>query len=179
MKIDAIDEKSILVELSKEDLLKNEITYEQLDYSNEETRKLVRLVLEKIRLETGRMVNDIGSLEVDVMPDSFGGCLMIFKEKETMQRKKEETKAVFVTEEINDIIDLARRLKKEKAMIEKTELYRFEKIFVLFIGEVSAVQYAAVSEYLEPLILNETKVQSIKEACECLIKNCALKTLSQ
>ncbi len=179
MKIDAIDEKSILVELSKEDLLKNKITYEQLDYSNEETRKLVRLVLEKVRLETGRMVNDIGSLEVDVMPDSFGGCLMIFKEKETSQCKKEETEAVFITEEINDIIDLARRLKKEKAMIEKTELYRFEKTLVLFIGEVSDAQYAAVSEYLEPLIINEMKAQSIKEACECLIKSCALKTLSQ
>ena len=42
MKIDAIDEKSVLVELSKEDLSKSEITYEELDYANERTRTFVR-----------------------------------------------------------------------------------------------------------------------------------------
>ena len=56
MKIDAIDEKSILVELSKEDLSKSEITYEELDYANERTRKLVQRILETIRLETGKTV---------------------------------------------------------------------------------------------------------------------------
>lgn len=176
MKIDAIDEKSILVELSKEDLLKNEVTYELLDYSNEETRRLVRSVLEKIRLETGRTVSDIGSLEVDVMPDSFGGCLMIFRESESPETEKV---SVFVTEEINDLIDFARRLKAENAMIEKTELYRFERTFVLFAEKVSAAQHAVACEYLEPLFLSEAKALSIKEACECLLKSSALKTLSQ
>jgi len=178
MKIDAIDENSILVELSKEDLLKSEVTYEQLDYANEETRRLVRLVLEKVRLETGRMISDGASLEVDVMPDSFGGCLMIFKEKER-PKAEEKSSFAFFTEEINDLIDLARRFKKENTVLEKSELYRLEKTFVLFAAGLSSAQNVTVSEYLEPLNLTESKTLRIKEMGECLIKSCALKVLSQ
>lgn len=178
MKIDAIDEKSILVELSKEDLLKNNVTFEQLDYSNEKTRKLVRLVLEKVRLETGRCISDCGSLEVDVMPDSFGGCLMIFKEKAEKREKKEKV-SVFFTDEINDVIDLSRNFKKSGSMIEKNELYRIDRTFVLFAFNVSNAQGAVLNEFLEPLFLSEAKLLSLKEAGECLIKGKALQKLSQ
>lgn len=179
MKIDAFDEKSILVELSKEDLSKNEMTYEQLDYANEKTRKLVRSVLEKIKLETGRFVSNGTSLEVDVMPDSFGGCLMIFKESEESRTEKGGETSVFKTDEINNLIDLSRRLQKENPPIEKTELYFFDETFFLFLKKATTVQKAVAAEYLKPLFLNEAKLLSIKEAGRCLIKNKALETLAR
>ncbi len=179
MKIDAFDEKSILVELSKEDLSKSEMTYEQLDYSNEKTRRLVRSVLEKIRLETGRRVSDGASLEVDVMPDSFGGCLMIFKERKESRTEESEETIVFKTNEINDLIDLSRRLRKENPPIEKTELYLLDEMFFLFLKKVTPAQKAVAAEYLRPLFLSEAKLLSIKEAGKCLIKSKALETLAQ
>ena len=179
MKIDAFDEKSILVELSKDDLSKSEITYEQLDYSNEKTRNLVRSVLEKIRLETGRCVSDCASLEVDVMPDSFGGCLMIFKEKKQNRTEKSEETSAFKTNEINSLIDFSRRIKNEKSKIEKAELYALDGMFFLLAKKLTKEQKAVAAEYLKPLFLSEAKLLSIKEAGKCLIESRAIEVLAQ
>ena len=78
MKIDIATEKSILVELSKEDMSFYDITYEELDYSNIPTRKIIFEIIEQIKEETGKTFDFTDNLQIDVMPDSIGGCLIIF-----------------------------------------------------------------------------------------------------
>lgn len=173
MKIDAIDENSILVELSKEELSKNEVTFEQLDYANEKTRALVRSVLEKIRTETGRCVSKDGALEVDVMPNSSGGCLMLFTENRA-EAQSEGTPAVFKTDEIDNLIDFSRRLKGESS---RSALYRYSDSFFLFAPELSAFQLAVAGEYFETVKLKEEELNVLTEIGECLIQKNALAVL--
>lgn len=178
MKIDAIDEKSILVELSKEDLSKSEITYEELDYKNERTRKLVRRILETIRLETGRIVSENSTLEVEVMPDSFGGCLMIFKEKRAAEPEEADKTAVFFSKNINDFIDCARALKKMKAQQESGGLFSAEGAFFLLLPGCSREKRSVLSEYLEETAFSKAKLGFLLEYGKCLIEKDALEVLS-
>ena len=178
MKIDAIDEKSVLVELSKEDLSKSEITYEELDYANERTRTFVRKILETIRLETGRMVFESGSLEVEVMPDSFGGCLMIFKEKKESDFAEEDKTSVFFSENINDLIDCARVLKGLEAQVESAALYCADGTFFLLLSVCSSKKRSVLSEYLEEAAFTEERLCFLKEYGKCLIERDALAVLS-
>lgn len=178
MKIDAIDEKSVLVELSKEDLSKSEITYEELDYANERTRTFVRKILETIRLETGRTVFESGSLEVEVMPDSFGGCLMIFKEKKESDFAEEDKTSVFFSENINDLIDCARVLKGLEAQVESAALYCADGTFFLLLSVCSSKKRSVLSEYLEEAAFTEERLGFLKEYGKCLIERDALAVLS-
>ena len=178
MKIDAIDEKSVLVELSKEDLSKSEITYEELDYANERTRTFVRKILEIIRLETGRTVFESGSLEVEVMPDSFGGCLMIFKEKKESAFTEEDKTSVFFSENINDLIDCARVLKGLEAAEKSGALYCADGTFFLLLSVCSSKKRSVLSEYLEEAAFTEERLGFLKEYGKCLIERDALAVLS-
>ena len=178
MKIDAIDEKSVLVELSKEDLSKSEITYEELDYANERTRTFVRKILETIRLETGRTVFESGSLEVEVMPDSFGGCLMIFKEKKESNFAEEDKTSVFFSENINDLIDCARVLKGLEAPEKSGALYCADGTFFLLLSVCSSKKRSVLSEYLEEAAFTEERLGFLKEYGKCLIERDALAVLS-
>ena len=178
MKIDAIDEKSVLVELSKEDLSKSEITYEELDYANERTRTFVRKILETIRLETGRTGFESGSLDVEVMPDSFGGCLMIFKKKNESDFTEKENTAVFFSENINDLIDCARVLKNLEAQVESGALYCADGTFFLLLSGYPGKKRSVLSEYLEEAAFTEERLGFLKEYGKCLIESDALAVLS-
>ena len=178
MKIDAIDEKSVLVELSKEDLSKSEITYEELDYANERTRTFVRKILETIRLETGRTGFESGSLEVEVMPDSFGGCLMIFKEKKESAFTEEDKTSVFFSENINDLIDCARVLKGLEAPEKSGALYCADGTFFLLLSGYPGKKRSVLSEYLEEAAFTEERLGFLKEYGKCLIESDALAVLS-
>ena len=178
MKIDAIDEKSVLVELSKEDLSKSEITYEELDYANERTRTFVRKILETISIETGRTVFESGSLEVEVMPDSFGGCLMIFKEKKESAFTEEDKTSVFFSENINDLIDCARVLKGLEAAEKSGALYCADGTFFLLLSGYPGKKRSVLSEYLEEAAFTEERLGFLKEYGKCLIERDALAVLS-
>lgn len=178
MRIDITDRKSIMVELSKDDLLKSEITYDQLDYSNPQTQKLVRSILEKIRSETGLCFSEYCSLEVDVMPDSFGGCLMIFKEGEKA-RCTEEGEALFACENINDLIDCSRAAKSSFETVPNGKLYKSDDGYYLFIGECRKEFSLFLSEYLSKLSISKAAREMLLEKAECLAENGALTLFSR
>lgn len=178
MKIDAIDEKSVLVELSKEDLEKRRITYEELDYANERTKNLVRNILETIRLETGKAVLSCSSLEVEVMPDSFGGCLMIFKQGKENAGVETEQTTVFFSENINNFIDSARALKNLEAKEQSDSLYRADGTFFLLVSGCCGKKRCVLSEYLDEASFDEARLNSLREYGECLIEKDALTVLS-
>lgn len=174
MRIDITDKKSIMVELSKDDLSKSEMTYEQLDYSNPQTRKLVRRVLEKIRSETGLFVSECSSLEVEVMPDSFGGCLMFFKEA---QKQKENEAALFFCENVSDLIDCARAAKKAFKILPKASLFQNGGSYLLFVSECGADLSAFFGEYLSKSFASETQRAALLEHSVILAKSDALALL--
>ena len=55
-----------------------DITYDSMDYSNIETRRVIWTILDRVRQRTGKDVDPSGNLMIEAAPDSSGGCMLMF-----------------------------------------------------------------------------------------------------
>lgn len=78
MDIQHIGTNKFLVGLSRSDMEQLDITYDEMDYSNIETRRVIWSILDTVRQRTGRDVDPSGNLMIEAAPDSTGGCLLMF-----------------------------------------------------------------------------------------------------
>lgn len=78
MDIQPISNNKFVVGLTKADLSDLEITYDEMDYSNIETRRVIWSILDAVRESTGRDVDPSGNLMIEAAPDCHGGCLLLF-----------------------------------------------------------------------------------------------------
>ncbi len=76
--IQPIGSNRFIVGLTKTDMEQLDITYDSMDYSNIETRRVIWTILDRVRQRTGRDVDPSGSLMIEAAPDSSGGCFLMF-----------------------------------------------------------------------------------------------------
>jgi len=120
MRIEAITGRKIVVELSREDMEQLDITYEALDYACVDTRRVIWVILDRVRENTGCDIDPSGQLLIDAMPRPAGGCILFFTIKgsggseafggcvsERVLRKQEQLAAVFEFECVNALLDCA------------------------------------------------------------------------
>lgn len=78
MDIQPISSNKFIVGLSCDDMKQLDITYDDMDYSNVETRRVIWTILDTVRRNTGRDVDPSGNLVIEAAPDMGGGCLLVF-----------------------------------------------------------------------------------------------------
>ncbi|MBO5422060.1 MAG: hypothetical protein J6A67_09015 [Clostridia bacterium] len=78
MDIQPIGSNKFLVGLNREDLRQLDITYDTMDYSNIETRRVIWTILDRVRKATGRDIDPSGNLVIEASPDGTGGCVLMF-----------------------------------------------------------------------------------------------------
>lgn len=78
MKIDSPAEDRIIVELSKKEMKELDITYEQMDYSALETRRVIRSVLDAAGKALGIDVDFSRRMLIEAIPEADGGCILSF-----------------------------------------------------------------------------------------------------
>lgn len=78
MKIHAQNPNTIVVELSNGDLRELDITFDEMDYSNIETRRVIWTLLDEARRELGCDIDPSGQMLVEASPMKEGGCEIIF-----------------------------------------------------------------------------------------------------
>lgn len=76
--IQHIGNNKFLVGLTKNDMEQLDITYDSMDYSNIETRRVIWTILDRVRQRTGKDVDPSGNLVIEAAPDSTGGCFLMF-----------------------------------------------------------------------------------------------------
>ena len=76
MKIQAPTENRITIELSARDMDALNITYEQMDYSNIETRRVVWTLLDRAGHELKRDIDPSGRMIIEAVPAGRGGCVL-------------------------------------------------------------------------------------------------------
>ena len=104
MKIEAIGEEKILVALSDKDLTELDITYDEMDYSNIETRRVIWTILDEAKRSLGKSIDTDGRILIEVTPSDDGGCIMCFttmpgtdyKSKKKLIMKKEAEPILFI-----------------------------------------------------------------------------------
>ena len=78
MKINSPAEDKIIVDLSEQDMLGLNITYEEMDYSTIETRRVIWTVLDEAGKALGRDFDLSRRMIIEATPKRGGGCTLSF-----------------------------------------------------------------------------------------------------
>jgi len=138
--IEAIGENEITVDLTRQDMTELDISYEEMDYANIETRRVIWTLLDKAGQALGRDIDPTGRMMIEAMPKQNGGCVMRFtilrEEKPKEQRaqkslvKREESILTYEFRSVNDLLDCAQRFWQlgfppvKSSLLEREGCYR-------------------------------------------------------
>ena len=130
MKIDSPNKNKIIVELTDEDMLSLDITYDELDYSNIETRRVIWTILAKARKSLGRDIDPSGKIVIETLPSRTGGCMILFTVSDKTEARKSNLpvrlsreSAVYELDSIDNVIDLYNSIKSSYDFPLSAELY--------------------------------------------------------
>lgn len=136
MKIEAIGDEKILVNLSSEDMKELDITYDEMDYGNIETRRVIWTILDEAGKKLGIHLYTDKRLLIEAAPDDNGGCVMMFtvtdttvKNGKNLVMKKEKETLIWQTENENIFLDALLLLKNEKEKILSATWYRYRNAY--------------------------------------------------
>lgn len=132
--IQHIGSNKFIVGLTKTDMEQLDITYEAMDYSNIETRRVIWTILDRVRQHTGKDVDPSGNLVIEAAPDSTGGCFLMFTVPASQKHigaviSKSNSTCVFEFENADNLLDMlaASHLEKEnKRCFTDGKKYRLE-----------------------------------------------------
>lgn len=78
MKINSTADDKITVDLTKQDMAELDITYEDMDYSTIETRRVIWTLLDEAGKALGKELDPTRRMIIEAIPKSEGGCLLNF-----------------------------------------------------------------------------------------------------
>lgn len=141
MNIEANGNEKITVALSHEDMHELDITYDEMDYSNIETRRVIWTILDKARLSLGRPIDTDGRLLIEATPLDDGGCVLYFtslpaadgKAKKRTILKKDDEPIIFTPLDNNACIDAAALIKSRGDSIRSYCCYMLDGVFTVII----------------------------------------------
>ena len=142
LKIEAIGEEKILVALSDKDMNELDITYDEMDYSNIETRRVIWTILDEAKRSLGKSIDTDGRILIEVTPGDDGGCIMCFttmpitdyKSKKKLIMKKEAEPLLFKALDENAFLDALKVLKCASDSYKSFEIFSYYKnlYFVIY-----------------------------------------------
>lgn len=116
MKINSPNISKIIVELTCSDMSELDITYEDMDYSNIETRRVIWTILDKARHELGRDIDPSCDMTIETIPLDTGGCVIFFTVNDIPQNIKSllsKVENVYEFDSIDNVIDLFTCMKED------------------------------------------------------------------
>lgn len=137
MKINSPAEDRIIVDLTEQDMLKLDITYEDMDYSTIETRRVIWTVLDEAGKILGRELDPSRRMIIEASPKNEGGCVLSFtildgRRKNVIQKqllKKQSECLICDFDNLDALFSAAEgfcisEIKPESSLYEKSGKYR-------------------------------------------------------
>lgn len=174
MKIESNGKEKITVTLSQTDMSDLDITYDEMDYSNIETRRVIWTILDKARKTLGKSVDTDGRLLIEVAPSEDGGCILHFtnspltdsKNKKRLIMKKEAEPILFCPWDENSFIDCLKILPNLKEFIKAYEPYKYKNNLYIIVRPKLAFSEKALHilcEFGNAHISTECEISKIYE----------------
>lgn len=118
--IQNIGTNKFIVGLSRADMEQLDITYDKMDYSNIETRRVIWTILDRVRRRTGKDVDPSGNLMIEAAPDSSGGCFLMFtvpssKKKTGTVISKNSGTQIFEFDNADNLLDMLSAVRYKKS----------------------------------------------------------------
>ncbi len=133
LKIEAISDNRISVELTQQDMTELDITYEEMDYSNIETRRVIWTLLDRARETLGRDIDPCGRMLIEAVPKPEGGCTLNFTVLTSelksptypgkLHFRKDSTYITFEFDSIDSLMSCAKSFVSSGRHLPVSELY--------------------------------------------------------
>lgn len=144
MKIEANGEEKISVTLTKTDMCDLDITYDDMDYGNIETRRVIWTILDEAKKILGKPIHIDSRMLIQVSPAEDGGCLLQFTKlheeidnhKRRLIMKKEAEPLLFCPFDVDSFIDSIDVLKSSPSLYKSFENYNCDEKYYMVIFPV-------------------------------------------
>ncbi|MFZ2537567.1 MAG: adaptor protein MecA [Oscillospiraceae bacterium] len=189
MKIELLDDKTIKVLLSKIDMTTYNLCYDEMDYKNPQTKRVILKLIDEIKKEV-KINLTTGKLFIEAFPYADGGCILYVNvldssTSETQSQKKSksgfDTPLIFIVEDINLLGVLSNRLiTRYSHIILKSSLYLWDdKYYILLYTyfKMDSEIIKLISEYGKFYGKGTIQSSIVKEHAKELIKNDAIAML--
>ncbi len=181
MDISVPKENYIFIELTGEDMKNLNITYADMDYSNIETRRVIRTLLDEAKHSLGQEFELSEDMRIEALPSADGGCLLFFSiiRKPTCYKIKSKTSfTAYRFKNIDSVLDLSFALSQRDKTKLKSSLYTDKDEYIMtLIGKLRHSVTMKLCEYAEPVAHGESEILKMIEYKTCLIKDNALDRL--
>lgn len=137
MNIEAIESNQIIVDLNVNDMAELDITFDEMDYSNIETRRVIHIILDRARDALNKDIDPSSKLIVEAVPKLSGGCLLFFTILDScsiqkhLQIKKESRELTYEFSSLDNLLDLSKTLGKDIPFA--SQLFKFKDKYRLII----------------------------------------------
>ncbi len=142
MKIELQNEDKIVVELSSHDLQTLDITYEDMDYANIETRRVIWTLLDEARRVLGKDISTTERMLIEALPSEDGGCVLYFtvlpsagrepNGKRLVMKKEAEPMLLFLRDS-DGLIETAEELKELMSHHKGFSSYAFDGAYYIIV----------------------------------------------
>lgn len=136
MKIELENENKICIELSSDDMNSLGITFEELDYKNIETRRVIWTLLDEARHTLGRDINPCEKMLIEVSKSREGGCKICFtvtpegnSSNGRLIVKREQSEIVAKFSDFTALDSFLLLLKNSNGLFEESEIYTYKNSY--------------------------------------------------
>lgn len=184
MKINSPAEDKIIVDLTKQDMIELDITYEAMDYSTIETRRVIWTVLGEAGKFLGRELDPSRRMIIEASPKSEGGCTLTFtildcRKKSVSQKhtlKKQSECLVCDFENLDDLFKAAEEIRRS-GEAPQSSLFELDKTYRLILSRSSESLSGILSEFCKTGSCNKMLIDFTNEHWRLLASNNAVESL--
>ncbi len=174
MKIESNGEEKISVTLSSVDMNDLEITYDEMDYANIETRRVIWTILDEAKKVLGKPIDLDNRLLIQVSPKDDGGCILQFtrlpettdNKKKRFILKKDAEPLLFYAFNINAFIDAVSLIKKSESTIKNFAIYKYNSEHYIIIQPKISFSEKTIFSFCELGYISSFLKKEISRICE-------------
>lgn len=186
MKIEILDRQTVKIVLSEMDMEELAITYEEMDYSRPETRKLIMRLLNRVRDKTNMDFTG-GKLFIEAFPSQEGGCILYLNliEKPASKTATQGFSAplIFQIGSLEELHKVCEKLfTRYHHLILKSSLYQSEQGYTLMLYSYYKLDeklIAIVKEHGDLLGKGNIQKCLVEEHQRLLVKDKAIETIAK
>ena len=183
MKIELLDQQTIKVILTSDDMQEFDITYEEMDYNDPVTRRPIVAMLYRIKEQTCVDLTK-GKLFIEAFPVEPDGCILYINMCKQVSNKTSQCNIplVFSFSSIEEVFRVCETLFQYYShLIFKSSLYRMGNIYFLSVYSFCKLEEkltAIISEYGILQGKGSLYTASLQEYSQCIIPTTAIETLA-
>ena len=180
MNLALLENKIIKVVLTSSDMIDYDLTYTEMDYSNQQTKQILSHLIDKIKNEFS-MDLKLSKLLIEAFPYQDGGCILYINSVQPTKSSTMHTPIIYEFDNITVLSSAVKQLYSQYThIIIKSELYLYNEKYILIIYTYFKMDkqiYNLLNEYADFYGKGVIVSAVIKEHAKKLISDNAVETL--